>query len=73
MELWKIKDSETYMIIRNIDKNNEHYEYYPFLFNGHLFIFNEPHYIKTNIIPEFGFIPYDLLPKDHAKLAEFYE
>lgn len=73
MELWKMKGSQSYMLVKNIDKDYEHYEYYPFMINGQQFIFSQPFYIKTATIPQFGFVPYTLLPKEHVKLMVFYE
>jgi hypothetical protein len=73
LELWKIKTSETYMFIKNVDKNQIHYEYYPFMFRGQLFIFSSPFYIKTVTVPEFGFVAYNLLNIEHVKLGDFHE
>jgi hypothetical protein len=61
------------MIVRNVDKHQDHYEYNPFIFDGHFFAFEKPYYIKTKIVPYGSYCPYNKLDNEYIQMLEFYE
>lgn len=72
-EIWKEINTNSYIMVKNIDGDNYHYEYYPFIINDILYRWETPFWVKTKILHTFRFIPHGLLIEGYVKIMDYNE